>query len=198
MKEVRQMEKELTVFVKQELKNRKYKMRQNTIFFTKKDVFICCNFLISVQKTLEYFIDVKNYDYDNILWDIINMPDNKNEPESLKAVGAFSAPVIEIARENKEFSGDYELEAKEMLDNIDRIVNNFIQKHNVDDYIIASEWYKGKGLIYFSPDLKALAYLHKGQIEEAKNFAKEMLARQNRGCKVNEGKGFYEWLLEKY
>lgn len=55
-----------------------------------------------------YRIYIKNYEYDDIFWKVLQMPSNSKQADSLRAVGAFKAPSILIKKGEVELTENYE------------------------------------------------------------------------------------------
>lgn len=51
---------------------------------------------IPKTKKLSWSIRFKHYDFDDVFWDIVKLPENKNQPLSFRACGAWVAPSMEI------------------------------------------------------------------------------------------------------
>ena len=68
--------------------------KQGQIPFTsvKDNAFIHCDFLVVNSQKLVYRIYIKNYDYDDIFWKVMQMSSNSKRNDSLRAIGAFKAP----------------------------------------------------------------------------------------------------------
>lgn len=59
--------------------SRGYKAKTNTIYRVIDKAFIHCDFLIVNSQKLIYRIYIKNYDYDDIFWKIMQMPSNSKK-----------------------------------------------------------------------------------------------------------------------
>ena len=66
-----------------------------------------------------YRIYIKEYDYDNIFWEIMQMPDNKKESASLRACGAFKSPSILLKNGEIDLTEQYEEQAQYLVELID-------------------------------------------------------------------------------
>lgn len=195
--EMNALKKELVKIIKPKLKPMNMKMREGVVYFQRGDKFFSCMFFVTITRTLEYRIAVKGNDYDHMFWDIIGMSENKNEPDSLRAVGAFAVPIMNLECREVNLSENLEVDAENLLNHIANFTDSFSKENeNIDDFIISSN--PDNPDMRFSKSLKCLAYLHKGQIEEAKNFVAECMKEDDFGSKYNGGKWFFEWVLEKY
>lgn len=77
---------------------RGYKTKTNIIYSVKDNAFIHCDFLVVNSQKLVYRIYIKNYNYDDIFWKVMQMPTNSKKSNSLRASGAFKAPSILLKR----------------------------------------------------------------------------------------------------
>lgn len=195
MKLDKSKQKELKNQIRVSAKNRKYKVRGQSIYTTRKDAFIHCVYAFINSQKLIYNVSVKNYDYDNIFWNIMQMSENIKMSDSLRAIGAFVAPSILIKQGEIEFSDKLYVLAEDFVNQIDNASNDFLCKYDVDDYII-----NNKDHIENEMDkeiLKYLAYVHMGKNKEAVEIAEDSLRRGIKGRFQNEGKWFFEWVMSK-
>lgn len=51
---------------------------------------------IPKAKKLSWSISFKHYDFDDVFWDVVKLPENKMQPLSFRACGAWVAPSMEI------------------------------------------------------------------------------------------------------
>lgn len=116
MKLDKEQKKELRNLIVAYAKKLGYKARQNTIFRVKDAAMVYCDFLVVDSKKLIYRVSIKNYDYDDIFWKIMQMPSNSKEPDSLRAVGAFQAPTITVKTGQMELTDQYEEQAKILVE----------------------------------------------------------------------------------
>ena len=83
-------EKALLKAVKGGIKGTSWKMKQNSIFHTRNDTFIEVTIRVSLLKyETEVSIASKPMSLDPLYWDIVGLEDNKSEPLSFRAWGAF-------------------------------------------------------------------------------------------------------------
>ena len=168
---------------------RGYKMKTNTIYKVNEDAFIHCDFLIVNSQKLVYRVYIKNYDYDDIFWKIMQMSDNSKKNDSLRACGAFKAPSILVEKGEVHFTDKYEEQAEWLVKLVDECSHNFMKKHDIDEYIIECENGMDKEV------LKSLAYIHMNNVESARKVAQDSLNSGNKGNYENGGKAFFEWML---
>ena len=88
--------------------SRGYKAKANTIYRVIDKAFIHCDFLIINSQKLIYRIYIKNYDYDDIFWKIMQMQSNSKKNDSLRACGAFKAPSVLLKRGEVDLAEQYE------------------------------------------------------------------------------------------
>ena len=103
----KEQEKRIKAIIRAMAKERHYKVRDYAKFTAEGEYFIHCDNFIDKEK-LKYRINVKFYEYDNIFWNIMNMPSNCKEPDSLRAVGAFTSPSIKVADGELEITDNYD------------------------------------------------------------------------------------------
>lgn len=99
-RQLRELKKTLPKILKEKIKKYKFKKKDYMIWFQKEDMFLTC--LINVGFTMDgRFIcdtkeNIKPLWIDDLLWNFLNMSNNKKEPLSLRAVGAFTVHGVEI------------------------------------------------------------------------------------------------------
>lgn len=167
---------------------KRYNLKKNTIYFIKDNAFIYCDFLIVNSQKLVYRIYIKNYDYDDIFWKVMHMPDNSKKNDSLRAVGAFKAPSILLNKGEIEFGDNYLEQAQFLVTLIDESSCSFLGKYDIDDYVINLT-----DVMYINI-LKYLAYIHMNNEFEANIIAKKAV-NDDAVDFINEGKSFFEWAL---
>lgn len=175
---------------------RGYKTKRQTIYRVKDNAFIHCDFLVVNSQKLVYRIYIRDYNYDDIFWKVMQMPTNSKRNDSLRAIGAFTAPAILLKNGEAELTDKYEEQAEYLLELVDEYSHNFMEKYDIDEYIIDYEdgMYKEE-LGMYKEELKCLAYIHMNNIEEAIKIAQDSINNGYRGGYENEGKGFFEWIL---
>lgn len=189
MKLDKEQKKELRNLIVAYAKKLGYKARQNTIFRVKDAAMVYCDFLVVDSKKLFYRVNIKNYDYDDIFWKIMQMPSNSKEPDSLRAVGAFQAPTITVKTGQMELTDQYEEQAKILVELVEESSNKFMEQYDIDEYAINCQ-----GEMYINV-LKYLAYVHMNKKSEARRIAEEALRDGDVNNFENEGKTFFEWAL---
>lgn len=189
MKLDKEQKKELRNLIVAYAKKLGYKARQNTIFRVKDAAMVYCDFLVVDSKKLIYRVNIKNYDYDDIFWKIMQMPSNSKKNDSLRASGAFKAPSVLLKKGEVELTEKYEEQAEYLVGLVDECSRNFMEKYDIDEYVIECEDGMDKEV------LKCLAYIHMNNIEQAVKIAQSSINDGNRGNYENGGKAFFEWIL---
>lgn len=193
-KEMKELEKEFIKTMRALGKERGYGHRDQRLFKREGEVFVCISYgFIAGMDThnFDYNVYIKNYSYDNIFWKIMNMESNCNEPESLRAVGAFSAPKIMIAQEFWMITGNVEYYAEKIFKQAEERKCEFLRKNSVNDYVMQHDE------IIYSSTLKVLAYIDMGMEEKAKELAAKELKAGKSGGFENEGRDFFDWVAKK-
>ena len=81
---------------------------------------------------------------------------------SLRASGAFKAPSILLKKGEVDLTDKYDEQAEYLLGLVDECSHNFMEKYDIDEYIIDYEDGMDEEV------LKCLAYINMNNIEEAK------------------------------
>ena len=101
MKIDKEKEKKINNSIKIEAKKRKYKLRQDIVFFVKEKYFIYCLVYLNNKNEINYSINIKELAYDDIFWKVMHMEGNCDEPLSLRAIGAFKSYPVVICKDRK-------------------------------------------------------------------------------------------------
>lgn len=168
---------------------RGYKTKTNTIYRVNDNAFIHCDFLVVNSQKLVYRIYIKNYDYDDIFWKIMQMPTNSKKNDALRANGAFKSPSILLKKGEINLTDKCEEHAEYLVGLVDEYSRNFMEQYDIDEYVIEYEDGMDKEI------LKCLAYIHMNNIEQAVKIAQNSIKDGDRGKYENEGKAFFEWIL---
>ncbi|MBT2737035.1 hypothetical protein [Bacillus sp. ISL-7] len=155
------------------------------------------NFTDDTEISISMNCNIKPFSYDDLFWEVFDMQANAKEPMSLRAVGAFVAPIYTI----KEIRiVEYSLEKIE--DDIRQTVIGFIDtfktfinsmENNVDNF---NKFVIQQTDFYHEDLMKMLAYLHSGKYISALNSANELISRGDTGPLKNGNKGIYEYIVE--
>lgn len=191
--EKKQMKKQFFIELKKAAKQKGYKSR-NGIYFKVKDgvfIFVLGGFVNGMEThNFNFYVRVKKYVYDDIFWKIINMEENIQEPDSLRAIGAFTAPSITISDIQCYIQDDLENWAKWLMEQAEENVDKFLKNHSINEYVLEHED------IFCGKMLKFLAYIDMGMEDQARQLAMEEVKKTQRFDFENEGKHFFEWACE--
>lgn len=189
----RGLAKEIDKRIKEQAKNFGYKFR-NPCAFAKRGEYFISSFciVVSLEKAI-IDIDVKKLVYDDIFWDVMNMSSNKDQPLSLRAVGAFTAPAIGVCRKEIPIASDLDLFIRDFYKTVSEESEEFLQKNPLDDYILSNTTHP------YASTLKCLVYLSRNDPASAVCEAKQAIASgDHRGGFENERKGFFDWILFRF
>lgn len=197
----KEQKKQLENVIRNKAREKGYKKRDFAIYKKKNYAFIHCFFFIRSQD-FSYRIYIKNYDYDDIFWKIMQMPENSKESDSLRAVGAFRSPSIELKKDILEYTEDLDGLADYLLEMTERCSCNFIKRYeDIDKYIIEynddvyNDVYHNAYNNAYIGELRCIAFLHMGKSEEARKLAQAYIDKGERGGFSNKGISFYEGVL---
>ncbi len=189
MKLDKNQQKQLVNAIRKSLNKKGFKIKTNTIYTIIENAFIHCDFVIVNSQKMVFRIYIKGYDYDNIFWEIMQMPENIMKNDSLKGCGAFKAPSILLNKGEIDLTDKYDEQAEYLVELMDKCSRDFIRRYDIDEYIINKENGTDKEI------LKCLAYLHMEKKADAIKIAQDSIDNGNRGNYENEGKAFFEWVL---
>ena len=137
-------------------------------------------------------IHIKKMSYDNLFWDIINMPNNRLQPLSFRANAAFKSPSILLPLGGIMFDEDLDMVANQCCSAVAATVNSFLDNNSVGEYVLTKESSP------YAPVLKCLEYLDRNDTAAALEIAYHEIALGNCGGFSNEGKTFFEWVVYRY
>ena len=185
MKLDKNQQKQLISAIRISADSRGYKARTNTIYKVIDKAFIHCDFLVVNSQKLIYRIYIKNYDYDDIFWKIMQMSSNSKRNDSLRAIGAFKAPSVLMKNGEIELIEKYEEQAEYLVGLVDECSRNFMEKYDIDEYVVECE-----DVLMGREVLKCLAYIHVNNIEQAVKIAQKSI---NDGKSGNYGDNGLYW-----
>ena len=191
MKIDKSAEKELVKLIKKMAKEQGYNAVSNSLYKVKEDIFYCSHFVIVTRQKLVYRIGLKKISYDDLFWNIMDMPENSKQKLSLRATGAFAVPLIETASGTIEFEGDVNVISSVYCDLIkksEETCSGWVT--DVNSFVLGQ-----LDQTYGANVLRSLAYLDRGDKEKAREIA---VANIGKSGFVNEGKDYFERLAEKY
>ena len=180
-KKLRELKNALPKIIQLEIKKCKLKKKDFMIWFQKKDLFF--DLIISLRERDRhcYCASVEKRKplwIDDLLWDILGMPENKNEPVSLRAIGAFTVFGSEIYSDESELE-TWEIE--ELEKHVCKYIEHFYQ--NIQAFGI-EKFYECMNASPYHQDLrKSLSLIYEKKYEEALDY----LSTQDRGHFCNKG-----------
>jgi len=170
---IKELDKALMKIVRQHMKPYGFKTKSNCIWVVQNNFFFYM-VLFMGRSDDEHQLNVKIYAkpmyVDDLLWELLNMSSNKNEPLSLRANGAFTVfgvPVVDddLKLESLEME-DFELLIKDALKKLDSLLRKI--KGNEETWFYAEE---KKHNSYFQDDaLRLMILLHFEKYEETMDY----------------------------
>lgn len=172
-KKLKELKQALPKLLKDNIKKYKLKKKDFMIWDSKKGLFF--DLLIDVRVLPDgkcYCLSsekIKPLWLDDLLWDLLKMESNKDQPLSLRAVGAFTVSGSEIFKDQTELT---EWSMDELTETIDTYLEHFyksVQTSEIDDFynnLTAST--------YHSELRKILSLVYKNQYQEALDDLSEM------------------------
>ena len=171
-RKLKELKKAEVLLHKKLIKQFKYKKRDGFIWHKKDDMFFVMYSIVAENEGIcKCYIkaSVKPMWVDDLLWDILDMPENKNEPLSLRSNGAFTVHGInlfELVYELPEWEVD---ELEDCLRSGYEMLNKYIVETEIDYY------YESVCKDSYHKEIHELLILiHKEQYEKAIEYAKSM------------------------
>lgn len=139
-RKLRELKKALPKLLKEKIKKYKIKKKDYMLWFNKNDLFFSNH--IDVRETIDggcccsYAIEIKPLWIDDLLWDCLNMEENKKEPMSLRSIGAFTVSGAEIHSDFNRMK-EWSIEELEVL--VDQYLNKFyeaIEMTTMEDFYL--------------------------------------------------------------
>ncbi|MCR1869789.1 hypothetical protein [Longicatena caecimuris] len=137
-RKLRELKKTLPKMLKEKAKAYKMKKKDYMIWYSINDLFIEC--MIDVRETVDdrcccsIQVKIKPLWIDDLLWDCLGMENNKAEPMSLRAIGAFTVSGVEVY---SDYAYLKEWTREEMETYVDLYLEKFNQIMNevtIDDF----------------------------------------------------------------
>lgn len=167
-KKLRELNRALPQIIKSEIKKYKLKKKDYMVWFQKNDLFF--SLLIDVRERdghcyCSSIEQIKPMWIDDLLWDILGMPENKNEPVSLRAIGAFTVYGSEI------YSTEEELvswEPNELEKYVVQYLEHFYQNIQLCEI---EKFYECMHVSPYHQELrKGLSLIHNGEYQKAIDY----------------------------
>lgn len=171
-RKIRELNKALPKILREKIKAYPFKKKDFMIWYSSKELFF--DLLITVNVTEEGHCvcssreTVKPLWLDELLWDFLKMEENKKEPLSLRAVGAFTVTGSEIFACSQELKDWDVCELEKCVDGRLEHFYHSVQTAAVDDFIRNI-----KSKRYHSELREALTYIHDQKYPEALNCLKD-------------------------
>ena len=180
-KKLRELKKVLPKIIQVEIKKYKLKKKDFMVWFQKLELFFSLNISICERDGHCYCTSIERIKplwIDDILWDVLGMPENKNEPVSLRAIGAFTVYGSEI------YNNEAELVTWEM-EELEKCVIQYIEHFYQSIQTCGIEkFYECMNASAYHQELrKALTLIYEKKYEEVINYLKT----QGRGSFCNKG-----------
>lgn len=193
-------EKSIMTNIKQEAKKQNFKVISNCIYKVEGDYFAYAVFWVQCNEdkwTLFLRMNIKAYTYDNLFWEIFEMPENINAKESLRANGAFVCPPFQWIEKS------YEVSTLELMQkDIARAINDFQNEINKIVEVIKLDSGDFNSFILSQKNildeklLKMIANISNNNYSVAKEIAYAEIGKGQRGGYRNKGKDIYEYIIE--
>ncbi len=170
-----------------EIKGYKLKRKDGRVWQQKNGMFFSMLLFVSANDNNQCLFtaleSVKPLWADDLLWDILDMPENKAEPLSLRSVGAFTVSGAEIVNATAELPN---WELGELEEQISLSIRHFYESIQAVD---EAEFYRlAEQPGYQSDMMKALILIHNGKYADAIRFVDTM----ENDWLSNAGRGFRE------
>lgn len=130
-KKYKEMNKYLVYRTKEVFKTYNLKKKDYMFYFSKNNMFYSIMFSMS-SNTIKVYFYVKPLWLDDILWDILDMGDNKKAPISLRSVGAFT---INSQIKVKEYNFLNEKDIDNIIDNSFKEILELSNVYDEDYYL---------------------------------------------------------------
>jgi len=186
----KQVQKQFLQQIKDVAMSEGFSINNGSIYKVIGDNFVHADYLIVESNKIVFRIYAKKYSYDKIFWTILKMDENLQKKDYLRATGAFRAPSVLIKNGEYEFSENIFELAAIFFGELKTEINRFLAEQEINKYIITCENIQDNMI------LKCLAYIDAAEPSKALQIARKELDKGNTGRFENEGKGFFEWLLE--
>lgn len=171
-KKFRELKKAFPKILQAACKENRFKKKDYMVWSKKGDLFFTLS-LFQRENDGSCYIDAtiacKPLWLDDLLWDILQMPENKNEPISLRSVGAFTAHGSELYNESYklvEWSAD---EAAVCVQTAMQIFSDRIEKTTQEDFCAMIN-----ATPYHAEVRKLLLLIHENKYDDALTLAKSM------------------------
>lgn len=171
-KQFREIRKALPKIIQAEIKKHGFKKKDYMVWHKKGQLFFTL-FLFVRELDGRCYIDAqihcKPLWIDDLLWDILHMPENKSEPLSLRSVGAFTVRGNGLYSESIELFGWSVDEAAECVQNALQNFSVYIEDTQPENFSVQIDPNS-----YHAEVWKLLVLIHENKFDDAINFANNM------------------------
>lgn len=190
-RKLRELKKALPKMLAEKIKPYKFKKRDERVWHVAGDMFFVGTFFVTQTVNggcmCGMDVEAKPLWIDDLLWDCFRMEDNKKEPLSLRAVGAFTVSGAEI-REEYDYLEEWTPEELEKC--VDKYLEEFsriVQTVTIEDFYnnISSSGYHEELRV-------SLTLVHDGKYQEALEY----LSDKNKGIFCNQGLWIHDGIRE--
>lgn len=189
-KKLRELKRALPKIIQTEIKKYKLKKKDFMVWGSKEELFFDMIIDIRERDGHCYCASVERLKplwIDNLLWDLLGMPENKNEAVSLRAVGAFTVYGSEI----------YEMETELVsweIEELEKCVIVYVEHFYRDIQSFGIEnFYECMDVTPYHQELrKALSLVHDRKYQEALDY----LRTCGRGVFCNKGIWINEAIID--
>ena len=171
-RKLRELKKALPKVLKEKIKKYKFKKKDFMLWFQKEDIFLTCFIYVGFSTDGRFICDTKEQIkplwIDDLLWDCLHMPNNKKEPLSLRAIGAFAVSGVEVYQSYDELPNGSLEELEKYVDEYLEHFYQTIQTIQLDSY------YEGISNNPYHEELRvALTYVYHKQYNEALSYLED-------------------------
>lgn len=178
-----------------------YKIRSGTLYREMEGYFVSVHVYGTGMENniIHIWATIKPMFFDDVFWDVFKMSENKKEPLSLRAVGAFSVRGLDFF-DQKITVEDYDEIPKyirNLVEKCNQELNELIKTISLDygEFISLANRTENKGM--YEAALGEMLYnIYNGQFLTAYNIAAEEIANHRRGYFQNLGKDIYEHVID--
>ncbi|MES2049068.1 MAG: hypothetical protein V4447_11760 [Pseudomonadota bacterium] len=197
-------DKILNKILKEESDRFGWKCSRGFVFKKEKDLYF--TILITGQpktKRLSWSMSFKHYDFDDVFWDVVKLTENKKQPLSFRACGAWVAPSMEVQSGNIKLDRWEEKTLLEEVKNIFELAlpNSFEVANSVTTYrsnLEVLENYYSQLMNKYPNAVrtvwveKLLTCLLESDFDEAKKIANARIEEDDSGGFKYAGSSFYQ------
>lgn len=194
MKISKEQQKLLEKHINEAVKDFGWHRKSGTVYKVIGENFVHANYIIINSQKMVFDVWIKKYIYDDLFWTIMDMEENINGSESLRAIAAFKSPSILIEDSSFDLADDIQELAKRFMNTITAAVRGFTEKYDVAEYILDNK--KPAGFFYNGEVLKCIVHIDRQEYSYAEEIARKSIENGDHdGGFENRGRGFFDFLL---